>query len=89
MTILEIDYAKCLVTLNPTAEWAINGNDYDSLQWFSDSPKPTEEEIIAIWPQAKAAFEAKIEAQLQARKTAESKLEALGLTISELKALGL
>jgi len=84
MTSLELDYAKCLVFLNPTAEWSLNGNDYSSLQWFSENPKPTEEEIIAIWPEAKAAYEAKYAAR-EANKQAI--LERLGITADEAKLL--
>jgi hypothetical protein len=89
MTTTNIDYAKCLVYLNPSAEWSINENDYLSLQWLSDQPKPTEEQIIAAWPAAKAMFEAKYAAKVAAKETAQSKLAALGLTAEDLKALGL
>jgi hypothetical protein len=89
MTTLEIDYAKCIVYLYPNAEWALNGNDYNSLEWLSDEAKPTEAEIIAAWPQAKKLFEAKYAARVTAKETAQSKLAALGLTADDLKALGL
>ena len=29
------------------AEWSIEGNDYSTLVWFSKSPKPEENEILA------------------------------------------
>jgi len=32
------------------AEWALNGDDYSGLTWLSDSPKPTEAELEALWP---------------------------------------
>ena len=84
MISLELDYAKCLVFLNPTAEWSLNGNDYSSLQWLSEDPKPTEEEIIAIWPEAKAAYEAKYAAR-EANKQAI--LDRIGLSAEEVKLL--
>lgn len=84
MSSLELDYAKCLVFLNPNAEWSMNGNDYSSLEWLSEDPKPTEEEIIAAWDQAKAAYEAKMTAR-QANKQAI--LDRLGLTQEEVKVL--
>lgn len=80
----DIDYARCLVYLTPSAQWAINGNDYDSIEWLSDEAKPTEEEIIAAWPEAKAAFMAKV-ADREARKQAV--YDKLGLTPEEVKAL--
>jgi len=81
---MELDYAKCLVFLNPLAEWSLNGNDYSSLLWLSKDPKPTEQEIIASWEQAKAAYEAKL-ASRQAAKQAI--LDKLGLTSDEVKTL--
>jgi hypothetical protein len=86
---LEIDYAKCIVYLYPNAQWALNGNDYNSLEWLSDEPKPTEAEIIAGWAGAKAFYEAKYAAKVTAKETATAKLAALGLTTDDLKALGL
>lgn len=80
----EIDYAKCLVFLNPEAEWAINGNDYSTLEWFSDGIKPTEKQIIAAWPAASAAYQAKVTAKEDARTAV---LERLGITQDEVKIL--
>jgi hypothetical protein len=36
------DYALVLTVNYPGAQWAINANDYDSLQWFDSTPKPTQ-----------------------------------------------
>lgn len=84
MTSLEIDYTKCLVFLSPTSEWSLNANDYSTLEWFSEGPKPTEEEIIAAWEEAKAAYEAKMAAR-EANK--QSILGRIGLTKEEVKVL--
>jgi len=46
-----IDYAAVLIANYPGSEWAINNNDYATLQWFSDTPKPTQAELDAAWPQ--------------------------------------
>jgi hypothetical protein len=35
----------------PEAEWVLSGEDYDGLEWLSDSPKPTEAELEALWPE--------------------------------------
>lgn len=46
-----MDYTLILTTNFPGAQWAISGNDYDTLQWFSETPpKPTQEELDALWP---------------------------------------
>lgn len=44
-----INYALILSVNYVGIEWAINGNDYDTLQWFSDTPKPTQAELDALW----------------------------------------
>lgn len=46
-----IDYALILTTNYANAEWAIDGNDYATLQWLSETPKPSQAELDAQWPQ--------------------------------------
>jgi hypothetical protein len=45
-----IDYAAILTTNYAGKEWSINGNDYDSLQWYSAGTAPTQAELDAQWP---------------------------------------
>jgi hypothetical protein len=45
------DYAAVLVANYPNSEWSLNNNDYDTLAWMSDTPKPTQAELDAAWPQ--------------------------------------
>ena len=33
------------------AEWTLNGEEYAGLTWLSDSPKPTEKALEALWPE--------------------------------------
>jgi hypothetical protein len=33
------------------AEWTLSGDDYSGLTWLSDSPKPTEKALEALWPE--------------------------------------
>ena len=44
------NYTAVLATNYPTEKWVISGNDYDTLQWFSESTKPTQAELDAQWP---------------------------------------
>lgn len=46
-----IDYPLILTSNFPEAEWTLNGDDYDGLTWLSDTPKPTQAELDALWPQ--------------------------------------
>ena len=45
-----IDYAAILTTNYAGKEWSLNGNDYDSLQWYSAGTAPTQSELDAQWP---------------------------------------
>ena len=44
------DYIAVLLTNYPGAQWTISGNDYDTLEWYDDTPKPTQAELDAQWP---------------------------------------
>ena len=44
------DYAAVLTRNYAGSEWSLNANDYDSLTWFSDGVKPTQDELDAAWP---------------------------------------
>jgi len=45
------DYAAVLTVNYPEAEWQLEGDSYDGLTWLSDTPKPTQAELDAAWPQ--------------------------------------
>ena len=41
-----MDITKALVNLRPGAEWSLNGDTYEGLQWLDKTQtKPTEEEV--------------------------------------------
>jgi hypothetical protein len=46
-----MDIARILSTKWQGAEWSLNGDDYEGLTWLSDSPKPTEKQLEAVWPE--------------------------------------
>jgi len=71
-----IDYAKVLQTNYPGSEWAINNNDYATLQWFSDTPKPTQAELDAAWPQVDYANQCAI---IEATRRTEYETKSDGL----------
>jgi len=45
------DYAAVLNAKYPGAQWALDGDNYSGLTWLSDTPKPTQAELDAQWPQ--------------------------------------
>jgi len=51
-----MDISAALVALAPEAEWSMNAEDYDQLEWFSaDIPKPTLAEVNAKVAELQAA----------------------------------
>ena len=44
------DYAAVLSANYPSAQWSLSGNDYDTLDWYDDTPKPSQAELDAAWP---------------------------------------
>jgi len=41
-----MDIVQALYNLTPKAKWAVNGNTYEGIQWFSENiSKPSEDEI--------------------------------------------
>lgn len=81
------DYAIILSTNFPNAQWTLEGDFYDGLTWLSDTPKPTQAELDALWESTKATIAAQKQAAIDAKASALAKLAALGLTQDEVKAL--
>jgi hypothetical protein len=43
-----IDYAQILSVNYAGSQWTLNGDSYDGLTWYSDTPKPTQAELDAL-----------------------------------------
>jgi len=82
-----IDYAQILTVNYAGSQWSLNGDSYNGLTWYSDTPKPTQAELDALWESTKAAVAAKAQAAKDVKASALAKLAALGLTQDEVKAL--
>jgi len=81
------DTIKAIQHIRPNAEFILRG---DELTWIDETQtQPTEEEIEAGWVAYQAAQIAEAEAKAEAKAAAQAKLAALGLTVSDLEALGL
>ena len=77
-----MDYALILKEKFAGAEWTLNGDSYDGLEWLSDSKKPTKAQLDALWDEVQELVAAR-EAEKAARRA--QILERLGLTEDEAK----
>jgi hypothetical protein len=69
-----MDIPLILTRKYPGSLWSIDGDEYAGLTWRSDTPKPTEAELEALWPQVEheAAYETVEKARAQAyRETSD------------------
>ena len=60
-----IDYSQILTKKYPGEVWTLNGDEYSGLTWLSDTPKPSQAELDALWPQVQ--YEQQYAAVEQAR----------------------
>jgi len=82
-----IDYALILSVNYAGKQWTLDGDSYDGLTWLSDTPKPTQAELDALWESTQATVAAQKQAAKDVKASALAKLAALGLTQDEVKAL--
>jgi len=80
-----MDYAQILTRKYPGQEWTLDGDDYSGLTWLSDTPKPRKSTLENLWPEVEAEIAAEAQAKVDAKVSAIAKLEALGLTLDEVK----
>lgn len=81
-----MDIANILTRKYKGSEWTLDGDTYAGLTWLSDSDKPTEAALKKLWPSVQSEIEQEIKDKQDAKVSAISKLEALGLTLDEVQA---
>ena len=79
-----IDYPAILTRHYPNTEWTLNGDEYSGLTWLSDTEKPTQEELDALWEPTLALIEQEKADKAAAR---QALLDRLGLTEDEARML--
>ena len=80
-----MDIATILTRRYQGQEWTLDGDDYTGLTWLSDTPKPSKKTLEGLWPEVQAEIAAEKQAVIDAKNSAIAKLEALGLTVDEVK----
>lgn len=84
-----IDYVLILTKKYANNEWVLNGDDYEGLEWLSETVKPSKKELDDLWPIVLEEINQSAIEKEQQKELAHNKLAALGLNIDDLKALGL
>lgn len=81
---MSVDYSAVLTLNYPGAQWTLNGDTYDGLTWLDDTPKPSQEELDALWEST-----LELMAQEKAGKEAarQALLDRLGITAEEARLL--
>ena len=64
----------------PGTLWVMRGEEYSGLEWLSDTPKPTEQELIDAYPLAVAAKESAESEHLATITAARNHAASLGFT---------
>ena len=74
-----------ILTLNYKGqEWHLVGDDYEGLNWLSNTPKPSLAELQEQWPEVEAAVLKMAQDKIDAKAAL---LERLGITEEEAKLL--
>ena len=68
---MSVDYTAVLIAKYQSSAWTLNGDTYDGLTWLSNTPKPTQAELDALWPEVQ--YETQVAAVEQARLAAYEK----------------
>jgi hypothetical protein len=63
-----MDIITILSNKYPGAQWVLGGNDYAQLEWLDETPKPTQKQLEALWPEVQ--LEVQTEQVEQARAVA-------------------
>jgi len=85
---MSVYYSDILTEMYAGCEWSMSNEDYSTLQWFNNTPKPTQKELDNKKETTIKAINDKQLIKDNAKKAAQEKLNALGLTIDDLVALG-
>lgn len=79
-----MDISQILTLRYQGQEWVLRGEEYEGLEWLSDSQKPSLAELKALWPSVQAEVK-----QQEADRIAKRQelLDRLGITEDEAKLL--
>lgn len=77
---------QAVISLRPGVEWTMSGDDVENIIWHTEGVEPlTRAEVDAEIVRLEAEIEAQKLAAAETKASAIAKLEALGLTVDEVK----
>ena len=77
---------KAIMSLRPDAEWVMVNQDVESIVWYTPDVEPlTEAEVVAEMTRLEEAKTVEAQAKIDAKASAVAKLQALGLTVEEVR----
>ena len=78
------DYTVILTRRYPGKEWWLADNDYFTLEWMSDTEKPSKETLDGLWASVQQEISDEVASKAATRQAV---LDKLGLTADEVAAL--
>jgi len=79
--------AKAILKINPEADFSIDGEDVNKINWYNNTTPISKEDIQAQIPTVEAEIEQEKQDAINKKATGKQKLLDLGLTEEEVKAL--
>ena len=81
------DIAKAIKKINPNAGFSIENDDINQITWLNNTKPISKSEIEAMIPVVEQEIANKKAQELANKKSALTKLSALGLTEAEIKSI--
>lgn len=81
---MSVNYSDILTEMYPGSEWSMSNEDYSTLEWLSDSAKPSQKELD---DKKEATAKAIADKELTKATTKAALLDRLGITEEEAKLL--
>ena len=79
--------AKAILKINPEADFSIDGEDVNKINWYNNTTPISKEDIQAQIPTVEAEIEQEKQDAINKKASGKQKLLDLGLTEEEVKAL--
>jgi hypothetical protein len=79
--------AKAILKINPEADFSIDGEDINKINWYNNTTPISKEDIQAQLPIVEQEIANAAAKKIADKEAANAKLKALGLTDDEIEAI--